>query len=324
MKKGELLRAVVIVQAVCMIVLTGVVIAKVWPILPPSDTGEGNEPVPTPSSPAKDGDSKELERKIIASIGGETIFYDQLAALLYEQYGDEALRTMMVRKAMELEAKALEIEVLEHEANAEVKSWMSGYDDEQQFYQVMKEQAGLSKQQIYLDAYYKLLAEKLAAASVVITTEEVTQYIDSHPEQFKPVTMLHIRWIVTEEKAEADHVMGLLEQGSDFAALAIEYSIDGFTADAGGDLGQIEANDPFYDSNMLKQAQRLQLLEATGPVEISDGYAIIQLMGKKVTDEMPRSKQFEEARRQLALARAKPLSKMEEELLIKYDALIVK
>jgi len=319
MKKSELLKVVVIVQAICMIALTGFVIVKLWPIQP-TDSGEQLEPGPQD----KIEDTGNEKQKIIASIGGENILYEQLMDDLYEQYGDAALRILMVRKALNMEAASLGLDVTAAEVDEEIGRWMAGYDDEQQFYTVMKEQLGMSKQHVFNDAKYRLLLEKITIAMVDVSNSDIAKYIAAHPEQFSPSQQLHLRWIVSETLEESQGILSLLESGESFAELAVQYSIDHFTAEYGGDLGEIEASDPFYDKRMLEAARKLRPSEIVGPLETDDGYVIVQLLGRTVTDEMPHSRQQEEARRQLALERSKPPSKIEDELLLKYDALIVK
>ncbi|MEF2247597.1 peptidylprolyl isomerase [Paenibacillus sp. IITD108] len=319
MKKFELLKVVVIVQAICMIALTGFVIVKLWPVQP-TDSGEQIEPVPQD----KIEDTGEEKQKIIASVGGENILYEQLIDDLYEQYGDAALRTLMVRKALDMEAVSLGIEVTAAEVEEEIARWMAGYDNEQQFYSVMKEQLGMSRQHLFNDAKYRLLLEKITIAMVDVSSAEVTKYIDDHPELFQPTQQLHLRWIVTETLEKSNDLMSMLESGESFAELAVQYSNDHFTAEYGGDLGLIDATDPFYNKKMLQEASKLNPSEIVGPLETDDGYVIVQLLGRTVTDEMPRSKQQAEARRQLALQRSKPQNKIEDELLQKYDALVVK
>lgn len=319
MKKFELLKIVVIVQAICMIALTGFVIVKLWPVQP-TDSGEQIEPVPQD----KVEDTGEEKQKIIASVGGNNISYEQLIDNLYEQYGDAALRTLMVRKALDMEAVSLGIEVTAAEVEEEIARWMAGYDNEQQFYSVMKEQHGMSRQHLFNDAKYKLLLEQITIAMADVSSAEVAQYIDEHPELFQPAQQLHLRWIVTETLEKSNDLMSMLESGESFAELAEQYSNDHFTAEYGGDLGLIDATDPFYNKKMLQEAGKLKPSEITGPLKTDDGYVIVQLLGRTVTGGMPRSKQQAEARRQLALQRSKPQNKIEDELLQKYDALVVK
>ena len=115
-------------------------------------------------------------------------------------------------------------------------------------------------------------------------------------------------------------MLELLTDGEDFAELARTYSIDSFTADAGGDLGVIDEDDPFYDHEMLETASRLQIAEMAGPIKVDGGFAVIRLIERQMTTNITGSRLHDAVRKQLALERADSLTEMEDELLNKYDA----
>lgn len=319
MNKREVLKTVVILQAICMIALTGVVIVKMWPLSNP------RQDEPTNQLPHTDIEVEgKTESQIIASVGGESISKDQLTKELYEQYGDRVLRLIMVRKAIDLEAQNTNISVTQEEVAHELASLVDGYDSEQQFFAVMSEQLGMTREHVLDELKYRLLLEKITVRSVAISDAEVDAYMEKHPEQFAPQLRMHLQWIVLETAAEANQVLQLIAEGSDFARLAQTYSIDSFTADSGGDLGYIQADDPFYNEEMLHIASELNVAEIAGPIEVEEGYAIIQLMGRNMTSGLTGYKQIAAVRKQLALERAKPMAQVEDELLEKYNALIKK
>lgn len=316
MKRYEVLKAVIVLQAVCMIVLSVVVIVKVWPDNNPAKainekTGSGND------SSSNDSAGKQ---QIVATVGEEKITAAELSDKVHAQYGDTVLRTMMLHKAIDLEAKDAGLTVSSLEIQRELEEMIDGYDSEEHFFQFMSKQLGLSKEQVMEDIRYKLLLEKIAILPIEITDREVEAYIKEHSEQYGPKLQLHLQWIVTESRELANEVIDLLEAGEAFDSLAKSYSIDEYTASSGGDLGFIDVRDPFYDEELLDTASRLQVAEMAGPIEIEDGYVIIQLLERKQTTSLTGRRLTETVRKQLALEQAKPLSEIEEELLIKYKA----
>lgn len=320
MKRYEVLKAVVILQAICMIALTGMVMVKVWPLpgLRGSDQGEQTPP-PVSSEPGVSG------QKPVASVGGKLITRDELTSELFEQYGDEVLRVMMLRHALDLEAKATGLRIAQDELDREIAAAAEGYGDEESFYSVMKEQLGLSKEQIQEEYRYRLLLDRITIRDITVADAEVEHYMKEHPEQFEPQLQFHLRWIVTETKEQAESVLSKLMDGESFAAMARLYSRDEFTAEDGGNLGMIDADDPFYDGEMLAAAAGMSVAEIAGPIELAEqGYAIIELAGRKSTSNMASDRLFEQARKQLALERAKPLNVVEDELLKRYDAMVMK
>lgn len=318
MRRGEVLKAVVIVQAICLIALTGAVLVKMWPgafgretdAAPPVEDGEGTEVAP--------GDDA------IASVGGKTITRRQLTEELYKQYGDAVLRTLMLREAMEREASAEGIKVTQEEIDRELALSAEGYESEERFFAVMEEQLGLRREQVMEDIRYRLLLEAITASTVTVTDEEATRYIDDHPERFAPKAEYHLRWILTETRRQSDDIIDMLADGGSFEGLAQAYSMDEFTRDTGGDLGFIEAEDPFYDGAMLAEAGMLAIGETAGPIALEAGFAVIQLMGAKSTEGLSGDLLLATVRKQLALERAKPMAEMEQELLARHDAVVMK
>ncbi|KRE45279.1 peptidylprolyl isomerase [Paenibacillus sp. Soil522] len=330
MRKYEVLRAVVILQAVCMVVLTVVVVVKVWPgndrqpdKRPQTNVGSEGEnanPSKPGQTPVVGSPGQTDQRRIIAKVGSEEITVADLEEELHKQYGEAVLRTLMVHKAIDLEAEAAELSVSAEEQNRELEKMVEGYDSETRFYEVMKEQLGMTKEQVLEDLRYRLLLEKIVTSSINVSDEEVDRYIADHPEDFEPRMQLHLQWIKTETLKEANAVLAQLTDGEDFAMLARTYSIDSFTADSGGDLGLIDSNDPFYNLEMLDTASRLQVAEMAGPIEVDGGYAVIRLIERQMTTNLTGRKLHDSVRKQLALERAKSLTEMEVELLNKYDA----
>lgn len=322
MKKYEVLKAVVILQAVCMIALTGMVMVKVWPSL----GIRGNEQEEKPESPLDRGseDSKPGGERTIAIVGGKPITESQLVAELYNQYGDAVLRAMMVRQAIQLEAEASELHISQDELDSELAKSADGYDSEEQYFAVMEEQLGLSKKQLLEEIRYRLLMEKITIRDIAITDGEVERYIEEHAERFAPKQKLHLQWIVTDTRQQANDILKKLADGEEFAELAKAYSKDEFTANSGGDLGMIDADDPFYDESMLATALDMSIAEIAGPVELGEGFAILELIGRESTSALTGQRLLDTARKQLAMERAKPQTELEDELLERYEAAIVK
>jgi len=313
MKRYEVLRNVVILQAVCMIALSVVVVIRIWP----NETASpGNNELDAPTEQSLES----VRSEVIASVGDKAITAGELADKLQEQYGDSMLQLIMTHKALELEAESSGITVSALESQRELENQMDGYDSEDQFFRFMSTELGISKEQVLEDIHYKLLLEKLAIRSIKISDEEVESYIEEHAEQYAPQVQLHLKWVVTESRSEAEEVISRLQTGESFSSLARLYSIDEFTSDSGGDLGFIDDDDPFYESEILETASRLQVAELAGPIQIENGYAVIQLVERQITTALTGRRLHDEVRKQLALEQAQSLKELEEQLLVKYNA----
>ncbi|SEP05201.1 peptidylprolyl isomerase [Paenibacillus sp. OV219] len=314
LKKDRVLRSIVLLQAVCMIIMAIVVVFRV--LLPPktvpqTEVDGGQLQGSTPSS---------AEEPIAAKVGSEQITVKQLNEQLRKQYGDQLLRTLMVRAATKLEADAYGLQVTDQEIDDELAALMEGYEDEQHYYDAMKEQLGLTREALHEDTMYRLLLEKVAVRSVDVTDAEIDAYIADNKEQYAARTQLHLAWIVVPDTKSADDILDKLAGGEDFALMARTYSVDTDTAESGGDLGFIDADDPFADQAMLEAAGQLGVGEVSGPIAVESGQAIIQLLEKKTEEEMSGSRQREQARKDIALSKLNGLRPFEDQLLQKYDA----
>ena len=68
----------------------------------------------------------------------------------------------------------------------------------------------------------------------------------------------------------------------------------------------------------------MAIAEIAGPIELEEGYAVIELAGTRSTAALTGERLHELARKELALERAKPQQELEEALLYRYDAAIMK
>jgi foldase protein PrsA len=166
-------------------------------------------------TPVADSPGQPDQLRIIAKVGAEEITLADLDKELHTQYGEAVLRTLMVHKAIDLEAEAAELSVSAEEQNRELEKMVEGYDSETRFYEVMKEQLGMTKEQVLEDLRYRLLLEKIVTRSIYVSDEEVDRYIEDHPEEFEPRMQLHLQWIKTETLKEANAVLAQLTDGED-------------------------------------------------------------------------------------------------------------
>ncbi|REJ14419.1 MAG: hypothetical protein C6W59_10170 [Paenibacillaceae bacterium] len=313
MRKNQILKAVIVLQTVCLIALAALVLVK-WPSARGDDLQNG---------PAGGHTAGDRAGRPVAEIGGRTITADELAEQLMREHGSSVLRRMLVREAIRLEAEANGISVSERELEEELDEMMSGYGDEEAFYEAMREQLGMSPEEVRADAEERLLLEKIAVRPILITDEEVEAYIRDHPELLEPKTRFTFSWIVTEEQDEAEAVLDRLKKGESFEEQARIYSIDDYTAEYGGFYGTVEADDPFLDAEVMELAASLSPGELGGPVETADGWAVIRLEDREVEERPDERRLREQVRMQLGLAAAPSLKEVEEALLGKYGARIL-
>jgi foldase protein PrsA len=283
-------------------------------------SGCKSNPQLTPSPSGNVPEKTFTKEEIVAEVGGITITRQQLMDRLVTAYGSQVLRSMMLTVVVNEEAKQLGIKVTDEEIMQELSFLSQGYEDEEQFYQAMEEQLGMSRQEVEEDARYRLSLEKLSVHNVEVTDAEIDQYLVEHQEELEPRQLFQIAHIVIESKETADALLTQLIEGADFADIARMYSVDEFTADAGGDLGWVENRDPFEDPKVLNAVAAMQLGEVTGPIETERGYVLVQLNGRKELGSKSDEEIRLEVSRQLALGKAVSMQKLEQVLLDKYQA----
>jgi len=282
-------------------------------------------PLPEPGGVSPPGSAKPDDQsdEPVAVIGDRTITYGELHQRLLEKYGSELLNQMLDREAIRLEALALAIDVSREDIEKELKRMQQGYESEEQFYKSMREQLGLSKEELSEDVYYKLLLERIATHSIEVTDAEVQQYINDHPEEFSNFTQYHLFKIEVKTEREVQDIMDALRNGADFEQLARERSIDSNTAEKGGDMGWVEDYDPFVSPFILETARLLEKGEIGGPVPLGGSFAVIRLADKKEVRKTIDDETMRNVRRELALQKAPPLQELVKTLRAKRNATIL-
>jgi peptidyl-prolyl cis-trans isomerase SurA len=140
------------------------------------------------------------------------------------------------------------------------------------------------RDQLYKD---RLIARELSKISVAPSevAEFFEQYKDSLPQHPDAVKLSHLllevkpgQSTLDSAKAQAEMVLELLDEGSDFAELAKEYSEDP-SASSGGDLGYFGRGDLVEEFE--KAAFALEIGETSDIVLTQYGYHIIRCMDKQ-------------------------------------------
>jgi parvulin-like peptidyl-prolyl isomerase len=88
---------------------------------------------------------------------------------------------------------------------------------------------------------------------------------------------VHARHILVDSEATANEVVTKLKGGTDFAALALQYSLDTSTRNTGGDLGWF-AKGMLLEASVEDAAFALKDNETSQPVKSNLGYHIIQTL----------------------------------------------
>jgi peptidyl-prolyl cis-trans isomerase SurA len=204
-------------------------------------------------------------------------------------------------------AKKLNLEASDGEVEDKFTEVKSPYTEEE--FQKRLKTGGLSTDDLKSDLRRQLSIQKLmnreVVAKIAITDQDISDYYKANQDQFNIAEpRYHIAQIlVTPRKekeirnrknddatneAEAQRkvkmLMDRLNSGTDFAALAMDYSEDVSTAATGGDLGFVPEsglNPPQVDPALKKAVVALKPGQVSEPIVAKDGIRILKLITRE-------------------------------------------
>jgi len=174
------------------------------------------------------------------------------------------------------------------------------------------EKIGISKDKEFLEKIeeYKrmtllsILLKKEIEDKAVVSEEEIKDYYDKNPKEFKS-DQVRASHILVETEDEAKNILQRIKKGEDFSKLAETTSKDKNSAARGGDLGF------FGRGRMIPEfedvAFNLKVGEVSEPVKSRFGYHIIKVTDKKEGNLLPLENVKEKIRNKLTSEKQKRL-----------------
>ena len=234
----------------------------------------------------------------VATIGKKTILRQDWLNELESRYGQDVLKEMVDQKVIEEMAAKYHINVSSQDVDREFRMLQSTTNS---FSKQNSKNENKWKEQIRSN----LLLEELLTKDVEISTGELESYYQKNKDLFNVPSAYHLSHIVVPKQEEADKAMQELAQGSNFSTLAMERSIDEFSANEGGDIGYISVGDERYPGQYIEVAKELKIGAYSMPVKVEEGYAILKLDGKVGGKKYSFADVKEQIRRQIALEQMK-------------------
>lgn len=197
-------------------------------------------------------------------------------------YGELILQTMLIEDTL---AEGYSDSVSDEEVQGQIDETAEMYGGQEQFEQVLS-LSGMDISTIEDTIRTNLYLREAVKANTDITDQEIQDFYDQSIPQ--GTTVSHI---LVEDEQTANDLIDQLNNGSDFATLAQENSIDTGTAENGGQM-ELQAGQmvPEFEDAAMQLSEGDVTQE---PVQTQFGYHIIQM------DEKPEKQPLEDVRDQV-------------------------
>lgn len=251
--------------------------------------------LPSDNETSKDGSEQ------AAAVDGEVITRQQWLSAMESRYGKETLQGLVNEAVMEKAAKKYKLDVTDKEIDLEIALLRSAQDANDSSLH------SLSTEQLRQKVRARLILDKVLTNDVVIEGKEAEQYYDENQSLYNIPTTYRTSMILVNSKEDAERVQKELKNGSEFAILAREHSLDTASASLGGDIGFITQGQSKLDEAIVTAAQQLKAGETSKPSVLSDGrYAIVHVTEVMEGQSFTYDEVEDHVKRQLALEQLPP------------------
>lgn len=229
-----------------------------------------------------------VEDKVIAIINNEAITKAELDTYVnvikmqigydgwrqFEMSEQKALDSLIEDKLILQEAKRKNIEVSDRLIEARVEEVRRRLGTEEEFSNFLASQ-GFSLNELKKRFKENMLSEKLVnievRSRIFISPKEVTEFYQSHIEEFSMPERVRLESIFVKSKDAADNIYQKLKEGADFIELQKKYSEK-------SSVGIVNRGQLIKDADSI--VFRLNIDEFSTPLETSGGYYIFLVKEK--------------------------------------------
>ncbi|MEW9672700.1 peptidyl-prolyl cis-trans isomerase [Ammoniphilus sp. 3BR4] len=250
----------------------------------------------------------------IADVGNETITESDWTNELKRHYGKMVLENMIDRQVVLLQAQQNGVVVTEQELEAELQKLEDRYVSSEDFFGAIRQDMGLSPEELKNELRHYLLLEKLATADIEISDQELFHHYEENRAKYNQPPLARVSAIYVDDQAEAEQVISELNKGADFQTLAKERSREIYSSASGGDLGWISLLGGDVEQEIVDVAVILQENQVSRPIALEKGFAVIKLHKKKEAVTRTFDDVKDEIKRELALNQAGSLETVLERL----------
>jgi len=234
----------------------------------------------------------------VATVGKKEISRQAWLNELEAKYGKDVLKEMVDQKVIEEMAAKYNIKVSDQDVEREYRMLQTTYNT---FSQKNHQNETKWKEQIRSS----LLLEEILTKDVSVSNRELKRYYTKNKSLFSVPAAYHLSHIVVKTKKEAETAAKELAHGSSFSAMAMERSLEEFSANEGGDIGYISEGDERFPKQYITAAKKLKTKAVSKPIKVKEGYALLKLDGKISGKSYSYNEVKDQIRRQIALEQMK-------------------
>lgn len=239
--------------------------------------------------------SSNLNSTIVATVGEMNITETAWLEKLKEMHGQKVLKEMINRQVVTLLAEKHNITIDEETIERELLLIRT-------MYQHGIDGGALNNDSAWKDEIrYQLLFEELLTQDVQIPEEQLKEFYTENHSLFNIEETYHFSHIVVTTEKEGLDITSELENGSNFSVLAMERSIDEFSANQGGDLGYVSVSNTHLPAEYFETLRSMEVGKWSLPIPIDKGYALLYLNEKIKGTDYSFKEVKGQLRRQLAM-----------------------
>ncbi|MFS0577327.1 peptidyl-prolyl cis-trans isomerase [Sporosarcina sp. 179-K 3D1 HS] len=218
-------------------------------------------------------DKSKKSDEVVATVAGEPIMREEWLTAMEEEVGRETLLELVNGHVMEAAAKRYGIKVSDQEVDLELALIASVGG---------QSYSGLDADKIRQKIRSKLILEKVLTNDVVIQDKEIEDFYDTNTSLYHIQTSYRTSVIILPSKEEAEQASSELADGSNFAVLAKERSVDPASASLGGDIGYINDSANAIDPAIVETAVGAKVGKPSEVIQLKDGTYVIVLVNEVV------------------------------------------
>lgn len=217
------------------------------------------------------------EDETVASVGDTKITKDALYEKMVASSGPATLDVLISNEVVNQEADKAGVKVTQEELHAEMAVYEESYGGTEALEQALAA-SGMAIADLKEEMEIYLKVEKIVGPDIEVNDEQIKTYFEENKDTFNQPSQMEASHILVATQEEADEVKAKLDDGSDFAGLAAEYSIDTSNAENGGALGTFGTGEmaPEFE----EAAFSMEVDEISDPVRTDYGFHIIKATGK--------------------------------------------